>query len=249
MNRRSRVVRAIAPALFTVLFAVSATAQAEFAEDAARLVKALKLSAGQTVGDIGAGGGQLAVALAREVGPSGRVYATELNAKLLPVIQRAADSVGLTNVLVVEGHATRTNLPASCCDALVVRFVYHHFTNPRQMNASLRQTLKPGGLLAVIDFPADSAESADPAGRGSGNRHGVAPATVERELRDAGLELVAVEEGIRRSSFMVVVRRPSASPSDSLTPATPPVRSEGLNRTDEPGRLGRPTAVAKLPTG
>jgi hypothetical protein len=131
----------------------------------------------------------------------------------------------------------------------VVRFVYHHFTNPRQMNASLRQALKPGGLLAVIDFPADSAESADPAGRGSGNRHGVSPATVVRELRDAGLELVAVEEGIRRSAFMVVVRRPSASPSDSLTPATPPVRSEGLSRTDEPGRLGRPTAVAKLPTG
>ena len=215
MNRRSRVVRAIAAAAMTVVLATSATAQAEFAEDAARLVKALKLSAGQTVADIGAGGGQLTVALAREVGPSGRVYATELNAKLLPVIRRAADSVGLTNVSVIEGHATRTNLPASCCDALVVRFVYHHFGDPLQMNASMRQALKPGGLLAVIDFAADSAETADPAKRGSGNRHGVAPATVVRELRDAGLELVGVEEGIRRSAFMVVVRRPSPTGAGS----------------------------------
>lgn len=210
MNRRRRVVRPIAAAAMTVVLAASAAAQSEFAADAARLVKALKLNAGQTVADIGAGSGELSVALAREVGPSGRVYATELNAGLLPVIRRAADAAGLTNVSVVEGHATRTNLPESCCDALVVRFVYHHFSDPRQMNASLRQALKPGGLLAVIDFAADSAESADPAGRASGNRHGVAPATVVRELRDAGLELVGVEEAIRRSGFMVVVRRPAA---------------------------------------
>jgi ubiquinone/menaquinone biosynthesis C-methylase UbiE len=213
MNRRRRVIPAIAAAAMTVVLAASAAAQDEFAADAARLVKALKLSAGQTVADIGAGGGQLSVALAREVGPSGRVYATELNANLLPVIRRAADSAALTNVSVIEGHATRTNLPESCCDALVVRFVYHHFKDPRQMNASLRQALKPGGLLAVIDFSADSAESADPARRGSGDRHGVASATVVRELRDAGLELVGVEEPIRRSSFMVVVRRPSATPA------------------------------------
>jgi ubiquinone/menaquinone biosynthesis C-methylase UbiE len=209
MNRRSQVVRAIAAAVMALVTAASARAQNEFTADAARLVKALKLNAGQTVADIGAGAGQLTVLLAREVGPSGRVYATELNTDLLPVIRRAADSAGLKNVSVVEGHATRTNLPERCCDALVVRFVYHHFKDPRQMNASLRQALKPGGLLAVIDFAPDSAESADPAGRASGDRHGVTPATVVRELHDAGLELVGVEDAIRRSGFMVVVRRPS----------------------------------------
>ena len=207
MNRRSRVVRAIAPAILALLLAAPAPAQ-EFASDAARLVRALELRAGQTVADIGAGAGQLSVLLAREVGPSGRVYATELSAKLLPVIRHAADSAGLTNVSVVEGDAKRTNLPDSCCDALVVRFVYHHFVYPREMNASLRQALKPGGLLAVIDFAADSAESADPAKRGSGDRHGVSPATVVRELREAGLELVGVEEATGRMGFMVVVRRP-----------------------------------------
>jgi predicted methyltransferase len=193
----------------TVTFGARATAQDEFAADAARLVKALKLDTGQTVADIGAGGGQLSVLLARAVGPSGRVYATELNRDLLRVIRQAADRAGLTNVSVIEAHATRTNLPDSCCDALVVRFVYHHFKDPGPMNASLRQSLKPGGFLAVIDFAPDGAESADPAGRGSGDRHGVKPATVVRELRQAGFELVSVEEGIRNSSFMVVMRRPT----------------------------------------
>jgi predicted methyltransferase len=213
-----------------VLLATPAIAQDAFASDAARLVKALELRAGHTVADIGAGGGQLTVALAREVGPSGRVYATELNVDLLHTIRRAADSAKVTNVSVVEGHATRTNLPDSCCDALVVRFVYHHFKDPRLMNVSLRQALKPGGRLAVIDFAPDSAESADPAGRASGDRHGVTSATVVRELRDAGLDLVAVDEGTERSGFMVVVRRPSAAPSGSQPPRTEPLRVAGLLR-------------------
>jgi predicted methyltransferase len=190
-------------------FAAPANAQDEFASDAARLVTALKLETGQTVADIGAGRGQLTVALAREVGPSGRVYATELNSDRLRDIRQAADSARLENVSVIEAHATRTNLPAQCCDGLVLRRVYHHFDNPHLMNASLRQSLKPGGLLAVIDFEPDSAESADPGNRDTGDQHGVTSATVVRELSQAGLELVAVEEGARSGRYMVVVRRPS----------------------------------------
>jgi predicted methyltransferase len=190
-------------------FAGAANAQDEFASDAARLVTALDLDAGQTVADIGAGRGQLTVALAREVGPSGRVYATELDSAELRHIRQAADSAGLENVYVIEAHATRTNLPERCCDALVLRRVYHHISDPRLMNASLRQSLKPGGLLAVIDFEPDSAESPDPGNRDTGDQHGVTSATVVRELSQAGLEVVAVEDGARPGRYMVVVRRPS----------------------------------------
>jgi predicted methyltransferase len=187
----------------------AANAQDDFASDAVRLDTALKLEAGQVVADIGAGGGQLTLALAREVGPSGRVYATELDTARLRDIRQATDSAGLKNVSVLEAHATRTNLPERCCDALVLRRVYHHFANPDLMNASLRQSLKPGGLLAVIDFAPDSAESADPSERDTGDQHGVTSATVVRELSQAGFETVAVEEGTRAGRFMVVVRRPS----------------------------------------
>ncbi len=123
--------------------------------------------------------------------------------------RQAADAAGLKNVSVLEAHATRTNLPEQCCDALVLRRVYHHFGSPRLMNASLRQSLKPGGLLAVIDFAPDSAESADPSERDTGDQHGVTSATVVRELSQAGFELVAAAEGTRPGRFMVVVRRPA----------------------------------------
>jgi predicted methyltransferase len=190
-------------------FVGPAHAQDEFASDAARLVTALQLQAGQIVADVGAGRGQLTVALARVVGPSGRVYATELDADRLRVIRQAADSAGLSNVSVIEAHATRTNLPERCCDALVLRLVYHHFSDPGRMNASLWHSLKPGGLLAVIEFPPDSVESADPEERDTGEQHGVTSATVVRELSQTGFELVATEDGLGSGRFMVVVRRPA----------------------------------------
>jgi ubiquinone/menaquinone biosynthesis C-methylase UbiE len=212
MNRRRYAVLIIATLATTLTLAVHAAAQDEFAVDAARLTKALELTAGRSVADIGAGSGELTVALARVVGPTGRLYATELESGRLRAIRRAADSARVRNVTVLEAHATRTNLPDRCCDALILRNVYHHIKDPGLMNKSLYQSLKPGGRLAIIDFAPDSAENADPARRSDGEQHGVTPPTVVRELRQAGFELVVVEEGIRRAGFMVVMRRPSSSP-------------------------------------
>lgn len=212
MNRRRSAVLVIATVATALTQAVGAAAQDEFAVDAARLTKALELTAGRSVADIGAGAGQLTVALAHVVGPTGRLYATELESGRILAIRRAADSVGVKNVMVLEAHATRTNLPDRCCDALVVRFVYHHFKNPVLMNKSLYQSLKPGGRVAIIDFPPDSAESTDPTRRSDGAQHGVTPQTMVRELRQAGFEVVAVEDGTRTTGFMVVMRRPLSSP-------------------------------------
>jgi ubiquinone/menaquinone biosynthesis C-methylase UbiE len=186
-----------------------ACAQDGFASDAARLVTVLQLHDGQTVADIGAGGGELTIALAREVGPSGRVYATELGEDRLRELREATESAGLKNVSVLEAHATRTNLPERCCDALVLRRVYHHIDDPGLMNVSLRESLKPGGLLAIIDFNPDSAESTDPANRDTGDQHGVTSETVVRELGQAGFEVVNVEKGGSAGRYMVVGRRPA----------------------------------------
>jgi SAM-dependent methyltransferase len=53
----------------------------------------------------------------------------------------------------VQSQAGDTTLPENCCDAIVVRRVYHHLTEPAAINASLLRALRPGGVLAVIDFP------------------------------------------------------------------------------------------------
>jgi ubiquinone/menaquinone biosynthesis C-methylase UbiE len=208
VNRRRFAVLIVASVAATLTHPLRAAAQDEFAVDAARLAKAMKLTIGETVADIGAGAGQLTVELARVIGPTGRLYATELESDRVRAIQKAADSAGLKNVTVLEAHATRTNLPDRCCDALILRNVYHHIKNPVLMNQSLFQSLKPGGRLAIIDFPPDGTESADPSQRSDGEQHGVTPATVVRELRQAGFERVTVDDGTGTRRFLVVMRRP-----------------------------------------
>ena len=115
-----------------------------------RLRNVLALKPGMSVADVGAGNGELTAALAAEVGTNGRVYSTELD---LDQVRATVAAARLSNVTFVQSQADDTGLPANCCDAIVVRRVYHHLTDPVAINASLMRALRPGGVLAVIDFP------------------------------------------------------------------------------------------------
>jgi ubiquinone/menaquinone biosynthesis C-methylase UbiE len=75
--------------------------------------------------------------MSRQVGSSGRVYATDISADRIADLKKLVASESLQNVTVVEGGAAQTNLPDACCDAIFMRLVYHHFGDPAAMNASL----------------------------------------------------------------------------------------------------------------
>jgi ubiquinone/menaquinone biosynthesis C-methylase UbiE len=143
-----------------------------------RLRQVLALEAGKVVADVGAGKGELTLALAREVGPAGRVYSTEIDAARLSRLRAGRPG----NVTVVESASHATGLPPNCCDAIVLRRVYHHLTEPASINASLLQALRPGGVLAVIDFPPPFFW-----GRGS---LGVPAKAVVSEVAGSGFELL-----------------------------------------------------------
>ena len=146
-----------------------------------RLKQALTLKPGQVVADVGAGKGELTLALAREVGPAGRVFSTEIEPDRRQSLRAAAAAAGLNNVTVVEASSSDAGLPLNCCDVIVLRRVYHHLTDPTRTNASLLRALKPGGMLAVIDFPPPFF-----AGRGD---LGVAANDVIAEMTGSGFKL------------------------------------------------------------
>lgn len=175
------------------------------ARDAADLWRVLQLSEGAAVAEIGAGAGELTVEMARRVGPRGRVYTTEISERRLDDIRRAV--ADLPQVTVLEAHATRTNLPEACCDAIFMRDVYHHFDEPAPMTASLLASLKPGGRLGIIDFaPRGGGEAERPEARDSG-RHGILRETLARELREAGFEIVEVSDRGDRNYLLVARKR------------------------------------------
>jgi ubiquinone/menaquinone biosynthesis C-methylase UbiE len=87
------------------------------------------------------------------VGAGGHVFATDIDPERLRALREVVAAAALRNVTVVEGFVSETGLPPNCCDAIVLRRVYHHVTDPAGINASLLRSLRPGGVLAVIDFP------------------------------------------------------------------------------------------------
>jgi len=146
-----------------------------------QLVDLLELQPGMSVADVGAGFGAWTMGLSRSIGPAGRVYATDIGKAQLTALRETVRRESLSNVIVLEGAVGSTNLPALCCDAVLVRDAYHHFTQPGDMVRSLAASLKPGGRLAIIDFPPrpnTTVPSGVPADR---NGHGVPPEVVQRE--------------------------------------------------------------------
>ena len=117
-----------------------------------KVVEVLKIKEGAVVADVGAGEGSWTVALGQRVGETGQVYSTEISNGLIARIKKKIQEAELTNVTTIKGEITDTKLPKQCCDAILLRRVYHHLTNPRDMNQSLFKSLRPGGLILVIDF-------------------------------------------------------------------------------------------------
>lgn len=179
--------------------------------DARRLITELALTPGMAVGEIGAGNGDLTVLIAQHLGPNGKVLSTEISEQRLSDIRKSVAAANLHNVEVLQAAVDSTNLKEGCCDAIFMRVVYHHFSEPAAINKSLFAALKPGGRIAILDFPPGNGREADsPAGRASDGTHGVFKETVARELEAAGFVRMKVEEpGPGQEGFLVLMRKPS----------------------------------------
>ena len=145
MRRRSFIIALVLSAFMVA----PGRAQDNYQEEADRLALLLNWQQGSVVADIGAGKGEMTLAAAKRVGTAGRVYTTELDAKKLAHLEELAAKE--KNITALQAGETQTNLPPECCDSIFMRLVYHHLTKPAEIDASLFRSLKPGGLLAVID--------------------------------------------------------------------------------------------------
>jgi ubiquinone/menaquinone biosynthesis C-methylase UbiE len=195
-------------AALTLAPPLAAQSEQEQERATARMIAALELHEGSVVAEMGAGSGRRTIDIAKHVGATGRVYTTELGDDRLRSLRNAIEKAGAKNVTVLAANATSTNFEEGCCDALFMEHVYHHFEDPAAMNASIFRTVKPGGLVAIVDFMPDSGkESADPKDRDTDGHHGVAAATVQAELERAGFEKVKLD-AFSKNGYLVVMRKP-----------------------------------------
>ncbi len=117
-----------------------------------RVIKALKLGRGDTVAEVGAGPGYISLRLAKAVGPKGRVFAVEVEPKMLAVLGErlvAAKTINLTPVL---GLLERPLLPHRSLDHVLLVNTFHHFHDGVAYLKELARCLRPQGRISVVDF-------------------------------------------------------------------------------------------------
>lgn len=180
------------------------SARAAADDEVAKLAAVMGWKPGSVVADIGAGDGRYSFAAAQIVGPAGKIFATELDKEKLAKLRDNVKARKLSNVEVLESAAAQTNLPAGCCDAIFLRRVYHHITKPLEFDASILQSLKPGGKLAIIDFPPHPEYGKVKGVPKDREDHGIQQKILVDEITQAGFQLDKVVEDWPTNDYCVI---------------------------------------------
>ncbi|MDX1385489.1 MAG: methyltransferase domain-containing protein, partial [Thermoanaerobaculia bacterium] len=110
------------------------------------------LEPGMDVADVGAGTGFFTMLFAREVAPGGTAYGLDITQQFVDHIVTQAAELGLDNVVGLRNEADSMSLPADSVDVVFMCDTYHHFEYPYRMLASIREVLRPGGRVVVVDL-------------------------------------------------------------------------------------------------
>lgn len=117
-----------------------------------QVIAALSLRPGQVACDVGAGPGYFTLRLARAVGPQGRVYAVDVEPKILDALRERLAASGLRNVTPVLALADDPLLPAAACDVILIVDTYHHFPDRVAYLGRLTRALRRGGRIVNVDY-------------------------------------------------------------------------------------------------
>jgi ubiquinone/menaquinone biosynthesis C-methylase UbiE len=124
-------------------------------ENTSLLLQNLALKAGEVVADIGAGSGYHVVRMSPMVGPAGTVVAVDVQPEMISYLRNRLKKEKITNVDLVLGSDSSCKLPPGTVNKLLLVDVYHEFEYPREMASSMLRSLKPGGLLYLVEFRAE----------------------------------------------------------------------------------------------
>ncbi len=163
------------------------------------VIKALKIQAGDQVADLGAGSGYFTFRLADAVGPTGKVYAVDIDSEMNAYLAQRVQDKGYQNIEVVLARPNNPGLPDNSIDLIFTSNTYHHLEERVTYFTNLQQDLQPDGSIAIIDFT----------GEGWFQQlfgHYTPSETIQRELQEAGYTLEADLAFLPNQVFLIFVR-------------------------------------------
>jgi len=163
----------------------------------------LKIRPGDAVADIGAGSGYMTVRLARRVGPTGKVYANDLQPQMLEMLKARVAKANITNVVPVAGTGDDPKLADASVDLELLVDVYHEFRQPQAMLRHLRAALKSNGRLVLLEYRKE-----DPS-IPILFEHKMSVAEAKMEVEAEGFALSKVDESLPRQHILIfTVKQP-----------------------------------------
>lgn len=152
-------------------------------ESTVRMREELRLKPGMNVCDMGSGNGYHTLPIAKAIGPKGVAYAVDIQPEMLEMLNTRARTEDVSNITTVLGTETDAKLPQGSCDLILLVDVYHEFSDPAAMLASMKRALKPDGQIVLVEFRAeDDAVPIKP-------EHKMSKDQINKELTANGWEL------------------------------------------------------------
>ena len=127
----------------------------EAEEQPSRVLSALHVKPGDVVADLGAGSGYFTFRLAKLVGDQGKVLAVDIEPKMLNAMRARAAQDHVSNIALILGTETDPKLPANSLDLVLMVDVYHELAYPYEVMAHVRDALKPGGTVVLVEYRAE----------------------------------------------------------------------------------------------
>jgi len=154
-----------------------------------------ELRKGETVLDLGSGGGVDVLLSARRVGPTGTVYGLDMTDEMLALARRNAAEARATNVHFLKGLIEAIPLPAESVDVVISNCVVNLSTDKRAVYGEIERVLRPGGRVGITDIVAENHLSPEERAERGSHVGCIAGALSEREYRDglSSVGLVGVE--------------------------------------------------------
>ena len=167
------------------------------------LLQELRLQAGMTVADIGAGSGYLSRRMAPVVGP-GRVFAVDVQPQMVAMLTELSQRPEFKNLVPIQGDADNVKLPPASIDLAVFVDVYHELAYPYELMRSLIRALKPGGQVVLVEYRGeDPAVPIKPL-------HKMSEAQVRREMSKLPLTWERTSERLPMQHIVVFRKKPDS---------------------------------------
>ena len=163
----------------------------------------MDIKKGESIADLGCGGGYFTYEFSKMVGPSGSVYATEINKDAMKYLDELKSKENIKNIKTVVTKMNDCKLKENSCDKMFMCSMYHavYITDIEfvkdQFIASIKKALKPGGQLIIVDN--DVTEAGTPSYYGPG----ITPMLIVSQLSFYGFKLVKKEQLIPQRFLLV----------------------------------------------